>query len=284
MVFSPLTDRVVPHHNKFSSRQGRRPTRGINHHWAGVGGGDTRLLDPREDVSANYILYSTGELVGQVPEEYRAFTSGSWEADSWSITVEIQNVAGRFPGANDSDPRSWPISDAALAKLIALWADVGSRYGWGTINRDRIRGHREFASTACPGGFVWNRLPAIAAASDAMMKGITPVVPDPPKPKRRNEKMLGMRLNDGRGRYGKKGAWFFATRDSDGKTITYLDNSDGNEDANQVSINMGFSFANLTYKAWEGYHLQADTFIDATVDPPVKLSGPKGKPGTTVIG
>lgn len=95
--------------------------------------------------------------------------------------------------------------------------------------------------------------------------------------------MLGMRLNDGNGRYGKKGEWYFATRDADGNTITYLSNSDGNEDANQVSINMGFGFANLTYKAWEGYHIGAENFIDATVDPPVRLSGPKGLPGTKVI-
>lgn len=274
MTFSALISRTVPHHNKYASRQGRKPTRGINHHWAGMFGGDSRLMNPNEDASANYILYSTGELVGQVPEEYRAWTSGSWEADSWSITIEIQN---------SSLGPDWLISDAALAKLILLWADVGKRYGWGTINRDRLRGHREFAATACPGPYVWSLLPTIAAEADAVMKGITPVIPDPPKPKRRNEDMLGMRLNDGKGRYGKKGAWFFATRDSDGKTITYLDNSDGNEDANQVSINMGFSFANLTYKAWEGYHLDADTFIDATVDPPVRLSGPKGKPGTKVI-
>lgn len=284
MTFSALIDGTLPHHNKFSSREGRTPTRGLNHHWAGIGGGDARLVNPNEAVSANYILYSDGRLFGQVPEEYRAWTSGSWEADSWSITIEIQNVAGRYPGANDDDPRSWPISDAAIAKLIQLWADVGARYGWGTINRDRIRGHREFAQTACPGGYVWHRLGWIAAEADSLMKGGGRVPLPKPKPKRRRMDMLGMRLNDGEGRYGKAGGWLFATFAPENKAVTYLANDDGKEDANQVSINMGFSFANLTYPAYEGYCAQAETFIDATVDPPVRLSGPKGKPGTKVLG
>lgn len=162
MTFSPLTSRTVPHHNKFASRQGRPVTRMIIHHWAGTVGGDSRLVNPNADVSANYILYSDGTLVGQVPEEYRAWTSGSWEADSYSITVEVQNSAAGG---------EWPVSDRAIAKLIDLIADVARRYRWGSVNRDRVRGHREFAATACPGPYLWNRLSAIATQANTKLNG-----------------------------------------------------------------------------------------------------------------
>jgi hypothetical protein len=166
MTFSPLTNGTAPHHNKFAARNGRRVSRIIVHHWAGVVGGDSRLVNPSQEVSANYILYSDGTLVGQVPEEYRAWTSGSWEVDSTSITVEVQNsgVGG-----------DWPVSDAAIAKLTQLIADLGRRYGWGSISWGaQVRGHREFVATACPGPYLWSRLPQISADANAQLGGAAP--------------------------------------------------------------------------------------------------------------
>ena len=166
MTFSPLTNGTAPHHNKFASRGGRGVSRIIVHHWAGVVGGDSRLQNPSADVSANYILYSDGTLIGQVPEEYRAWTSGSWEVDSTSITVEVQNsgVGG-----------DWPVSDAAIAKLTQLIADLGRRYGWGSISWGaQVRGHREFVATACPGPYLWSRLPQISADANAQLGGAAP--------------------------------------------------------------------------------------------------------------
>lgn len=166
MTFSPLTNGTAPHHNKYASRGGRGISRIIVHHWAGVVGGDSRLQNPSADVSANYILYSDGTLIGQVPEEYRAWTSGSWEVDSYSITVEVQNsgVGG-----------DWPVSDAAINKLTQLIADLGRRYGWGSISFGaQVRGHREFVATACPGPYLWARLPQIAANANAQLGGAAP--------------------------------------------------------------------------------------------------------------
>lgn len=163
MTFSNLTARTVAHHNKYASRQGTRIQRIIVHHWAGTQGGDSRLTNPNADVSTNYILYSDGTLVGQVPEEYRAWTSGSWAADAPSITVEVQNSAAGG---------EWPVSDAAISKLIALIADLANRYGWGSISfGSQVRGHREFVATACPGPYLWARLPNIASQAHARYKG-----------------------------------------------------------------------------------------------------------------
>jgi LysM repeat protein len=162
MTFSPLTNGTAPHHNKFSSRFNTPIKRVIVHHWAGVRGGDSRLTNPNEEVSANYILYSDGRLVGQVPEENRAWTSGSPAADNQSITVETQNteVGG-----------DWPVSDAAIAKLTELIADVAQRYGWGGVGDANVIGHREVFATACPGPYLFSRLPAITENANAMVKG-----------------------------------------------------------------------------------------------------------------
>lgn len=173
MTFSNLTARSVAHHNKYASRQGRGVTRVIVHHWAGTAGGDARLTNPNEEVSANYILYGDGTLVGQVPEEYRAWTSGSWEADSYSITVEIQNSA---------TGGQWPVSDKAIAKLVELIADVGRRYKWGSVTRSRVRGHREFAATACPGPYLWDRLDSIAKQANTKLGGKAPAPVKPSAP------------------------------------------------------------------------------------------------------
>lgn len=143
----------------------------IDHHWAGTSGGVERMADPDADVSANYVILSDGRILGHVPEEYRAWTSGSPSADNPSITVEVQNSGGRHPGANDDDPRSWPISGKAYEALVALTADIAKRYKWGSVDRSRVRGHREFAPTACPGGFLWNRLDTIAARAHQKLTG-----------------------------------------------------------------------------------------------------------------
>ena len=169
MVQSALTNYIVPHHNKLSSRQGRSILKFLPHHWAGIGG-DARLLDPNQQASANYIIYSNGDLACQVPEEFRAWTSGSFEADADAITVEVQNEAGQVAG-NDDDPRSWRISEAAQATLIKLGADVAKRYGWGAITESNWVMHRMFYATACPGGFMMANRPNFINQAYALLLG-----------------------------------------------------------------------------------------------------------------
>lgn len=167
MVQSALVTRTVPHHNKLGARNGRSIDRIIQHHWAGPGG-DARLANPGQQASSNYLIYSDGTIAIQVPEEYRAWTSGSFEADVNSITIEVENSSYQKHG-NDNHPDSWAISDAAYNAIVALLADVSRRYGWGGITDDRYRGHREFSSTACPGGYLWARMADIRAHANAAL-------------------------------------------------------------------------------------------------------------------
>lgn len=165
MVFSPLTARTVAHHGKHRGSDPKK-TRIIVHHWAGTSGGDTALMKPkgqnsRGDVSATYILYNDGTLVGQVPEELSPWTTGS--ADWGSVTVETQNKRGA---------PNWDIDSRAKEKLAQLMADLSDRYGWGELRLGtNVRMHREFNATACPGPDMVASLPSIVARANQLRKG-----------------------------------------------------------------------------------------------------------------
>ncbi|WNM67997.1 endolysin [Microbacterium phage SirVictor] len=165
MVFSPLTARTVAHHGKHRGSDPKK-TRIIVHHWAGTSGGDTALMKPkgqnsRGDVSASYILYNDGTLVGQVPEELSPWTTGS--ADWGSVTVETQNKRGA---------PNWDIDSRAKEKLAQLMADLSDRYGWGELRLGtNVRMHREFNATACPGPDMVASLPSIVARANQLRKG-----------------------------------------------------------------------------------------------------------------
>lgn len=172
MTFSGLTKRIVPAHGKFGPRQGRGVERVIFHHWAGKVGGDTRLTDPKEAVSATYIIYGNGDIVGQVPEQYRPWTSGGFAADGNSITIEIQN---------ETLGPDWRVSKEAEESASKLLADIARRYKWGGIVASRTRGHLEFQATSCPGPYLWPRLSLVREKAVALLSGKPNKKPTPPK-------------------------------------------------------------------------------------------------------
>lgn len=177
MVFSPLISGTTPHHDKYSSRQGRTPQRVIPHHFAGTSDGP--LTNPNVQASANYIIYADGRILGQVPEEFRAWTSGDFNADANSITYEVQDSTFQVNG-NDDDPLSWQISAKALDAVIRLTADIAKRYKWGAVSAGNVRGHREFVSTSCPGGYFWRQFPSVRTAAHKLLTGggsTAPVAP-----------------------------------------------------------------------------------------------------------
>lgn len=169
MTFSPLISGTINHNGKYSSRQGRPVLKIVQHHWAGTGGGIERMEGP-DQASCTYVILSDGRILGHVPEEFRPWTSGSFEADGDAITIEVQNINGRADG-DDSSPNSWQISDAAYNSILRLIADVAARYGWGGVAWGNYRGHREFSSTACPGGFLWARMDNTRAQANALYAG-----------------------------------------------------------------------------------------------------------------
>lgn len=128
------------------------------HHWAGTGSsGINRLVHSSDPASANYII-ADGQIIASVPENRRAWTSGSATADNPRITIEVQNSAGA---------PNWPVSAANLAALIRLIAYLADKYVWGTLGPAHVRGHLEFQATACPGPYLWSRRAQIISAAQA---------------------------------------------------------------------------------------------------------------------
>lgn len=193
--YSPLCDEILPT-DKHSTRDGEAIVRAIIHHWASTSmAGRDRLVYSDDPASANKLIYDNGKLIGSVPENRRAWTSGSAAADRPSITYELQNSTGA-PG--------WKVSDEAIDTLTRALADDADYYGWGDLDGDNVGfdevdGHREYSATACPGPYLWPRLDDIAKAAQRIRNGGTDDVPekDPAKPKKRKPYYPGTLYYDG---------------------------------------------------------------------------------------
>jgi hypothetical protein len=185
MTFSSLISGTIPHHNKYNTRPGGIDSvdKVIQHHWATQTlAGEKTLADPNRKASVNYLVYTDGTIKGQVPEEFRPWTSGGPAADNTAITIECQNSTGA---------PNYEISAAAEASIVRLLADIATRRPKfnGTINRSNYKGHREFAATACPGPYLFPRLGLIAGKAAVLLGGGTipvdkplPPVTPPPAP------------------------------------------------------------------------------------------------------
>ena len=180
IVFSPLCTRTVPT-KKYGSRQGKSVEKLIIHHTAGgTDESNVRYLSAHSrKVSASYVLQTTGFLVGIVPENFRPWTSGSFAADGDAVTVETVNVT-RSP--------DWKVSPAQLETLAQLAVDLYKRYKWDAIDRDHVKGHREFAQTSCPGPFLWPRVSdtkledSVIRRANEILNGEAPKPAPKPKP------------------------------------------------------------------------------------------------------
>lgn len=178
MGFSPLADmsKRIPHGNRQSKRKSKISGFTIHHH-AGVNamGEATR---PGRQVSANYWISNEGDIIPQIDETMRAWTTGHANypagaaSDHRNITVEVSN------SPEGVRTKSWAISTAAETALIRLIADVFKRHGLGPIRRGTSSGlgvHRDFVSTSCPGPWIMERLPSIISRGNQILSGSTTI-------------------------------------------------------------------------------------------------------------
>ena len=117
--------------------------------------------------SANYGIGNDGKVGLYVPENKRAWTSGSPENDYQAITIEVSNC---------EVGREWAVSNAAYDKLIELCVDICKRNGIERLNftgdaSGNLTMHRYFQPTACPGDYLANRFPQIADEVNEKLKG-----------------------------------------------------------------------------------------------------------------
>lgn len=156
-MFSSLISGTSGNAGQYSSRNGAKIDRIILHHAASTS--IFAVLDMMKygtrEVSSNYVIGNEGEIIGVVPEEFRAWTSGSASWDGRAITFEIVNETG----APD-----WRISDKAFHAVARMLADISARYGI-VLSRDTVITHQELFTrygasyaTACPGPFLQPRV------------------------------------------------------------------------------------------------------------------------------
>ena len=140
----------------FSERNGQRITKITIHHAAGVLTAE-QLANifkvERRCASCNYAIGKDGEIVGVVPEEKRAWTSGSRWNDEQAITIEVSNIKGK-PG--------WEVSDASMNALVKLCADICRRYAivpyFNGTKDASMTFHYMFQATECPGPYIKNHV------------------------------------------------------------------------------------------------------------------------------
>lgn len=118
------------------------------------------FMSPYRKGSSNYII-SDDTILCVIPEEYRAWTSGSRENDYLAITIEVCNSTGA---------PSWMISDKSYKSLIALCIDICKRYNIIPVFTGDKKGtftyHYMFEATLCPG-------PYIKSLTDRIIKDVT---------------------------------------------------------------------------------------------------------------
>ena len=192
MGFSSLANmsrRINPCPNgkcRYSKRNG--PVTGMVIHYNYGVNSYGEATNPGREVCANYWITNDGQILPNIDENYRAWTSGAKGypngavADHHSITVEISNS----PGFKTSSPMG-AISPQAQAALEKLMADVFTRYKLGAPKRTKsatgvgVRFHNDFVSTSCPGPWIAARIGTIMGNAAKLMGGKTPS-PAPAKP------------------------------------------------------------------------------------------------------
>lgn len=174
MGFSSLANmsKRIPHGNRQSPRVSKISGFTVHHH-AGVDAMG-EATNPSREVSANYWISNAGDIIPQVDESMRAWTSGAVgypagaESDHRNITVEVSNSP---EGVRDG---TWAVSDAAYQALVKLMGDVFKRHNLGTVRRGTSSGvavHQDFVATACPGPYIMSHLGAIIAEAEKYRAG-----------------------------------------------------------------------------------------------------------------
>ena len=179
-MYSKLTDEVCIAHsdNYKKGRSGYTVCKITPHQMAGKLTGKQCAKNifgvKGRKASANYCIGYNGDIVCNVEEEDRAYTSSSAWNDNQAITIEVSN------SANGTDK----ITEASWNSLVNLCVDVCTRYNFrltytGDKNGSLTR-HNMYANTSCPGAYLQSRFPELVQVVNAKLDGATAVIPTTP--------------------------------------------------------------------------------------------------------
>lgn len=123
------------------------------------------FLPESRQASSNYGIGYDGEIGLYVEEKNRSWCTSSRSNDQRAITIEV--------ASDTTEP--YAVTDKAYAALIDLVTDICKRNGikelkWqgdksliGQVDKQNMTVHRWFANKSCPGKYLYDRHPAIAA-------------------------------------------------------------------------------------------------------------------------
>ena len=183
---SSLVNYIKLSPNKTSPRNHKIDTITI-HHMAGnlsVEACGNVFAKTSRKASSNYGVGTDGRIGLYVDESDRSWCSSNKTNDHRAVTIEV---------ANDTLAPTWTVSDKALESLIKLVADICKRNNiaklvWSDNKSDRVNHkngcnmtvHRDFASTSCPGNYLYGKMPYIANEVNKILSGSQPVQPTQP--------------------------------------------------------------------------------------------------------
>ncbi len=197
MTYSPLTNQLQITRNK-SSRGNNRIERITPHCIVGqakaINIATSARFNDGKTASANYIIGKDAEVVCNVPEEYRAWTTGGDKKVLGKTGAMNDYKAITFECASDATT-PYAFKPIVYEKLIEVCVDICRRYGrtkllWFatpqeaetyTVKADEmiLTWHRWYASKSCPGDWMYSRGQDLARQVNARLGGAEIVVPVP---------------------------------------------------------------------------------------------------------
>ena len=214
MSNSPLVDYIKISPNKTSPRNHKIDTITI-HCVAGQCSVETLgniFASTSRKASSNYGIGSDGRIGMYVEEKDRSWCSSNAKNDNRAITIEV--------ASDTTEP--YAVTDKAYAALLDLVTDICKRNGikkllWkgdksliGQVDKQNMTVHRWFANKSCPGTYLYNKHPEIAAEVNKRLgvNDTTTVQTSTFKPYRVNVSISDLNIRKGPGtNYAKTGKY-----------------------------------------------------------------------------
>lgn len=187
MSISPLATKTIISPNTYGRRE--KILKITPHHMAVVNGSidavGKSFQNKNRKASSNYGIDTNGNIACYLDEQYAPETSSSRANDWVAVTIEIANCKG--------EP-NWEISDKAWNALVELCVDICKRneikeLTWTGNKNGTLTVHRFFSATACPGNYLYNKMPELAKIVNEKLNGNTSEVKveEPAKEKKQEE-------------------------------------------------------------------------------------------------
>ena len=133
------------------------------------------------DIGYHYIVHRDSNGMAHVYDGRPDSLPGAHSGTNWG---------NQFLGINVAYGMDEQVPGNIFTVLAQLIADLSKEYGF-EINRNTVKGHRDFLATQCPGGSLYNRLDELIDLAKLRYSEKKPMQPPPdPAPEQKPEEQL----------------------------------------------------------------------------------------------